>query len=148
MEADDEKLLDTTVICKPGGTIATAKKEVHNLNGRYDNITLVIGGNDCDNQSKSAAAGIVNAYSELVNMSVAKSRHVTVGSICPRLTSDSTQNQIECVNAGLLDMCSEKENVSFVDNTPAFKLGDGTINDGYFMPDGVHITRPATNKLA
>ena len=45
---DENKLLDTTVISKPGGKIADATKEVAKLppNG-YDTITLVIGGNDC-----------------------------------------------------------------------------------------------------
>ena len=35
-----------------------------------------------------------------------------------------------------------------MDNTPSFKLGDGSVNDGYLFADGVHITRSAMNKLA
>ncbi len=36
----------------------------------------------------------------------------------------------------------------FVDSSPSFMLGDGSINDGYLLTDGVHLTKPAMNKLA
>jgi hypothetical protein len=45
-------------------------------------------------------------------------------------------------------MCADKEHVTYMDNTLSFKLGDGSINDGYYLADGVHITRAAVNKLA
>ena len=44
-------------------------------------------------------------------------------------------------------LCTEKE-VEFVDNSPSFFLRDGSVNDGYLIQDGVHLTRRATNKLA
>ena len=37
--------------------------------------------------------------------------------------------------------------VSFINNVRSFYLQDGTVNDGYLLPDGVHLTKPATNKL-
>ena len=44
--------------------------------------------------------------------------------------------------------CSEKEDVNFVDVTSSFRFADGSINDGYILSDGVHITRSAMNKMA
>ena len=44
-------------------------------------------------------------------------------------------------------MC-EDEDVKFVDNSTSFYLKDGSINDAYYLEDGVHLTYKATNKLA
>ena len=91
----------------------------------------------------------MNSYEELLNITCGKSNKVTVSSICPRLAcSEPDRDKIERVNAGLLDMCSDKANVEFIDSTPSFSLCDGSLNDGYFIQDGVHLTRSATNKLA
>ncbi len=35
----------------------------------------------------------------------------------------------------------------FADHTDMFMLRDGTVNDGYFEPNGCHITPAATTKL-
>ena len=52
------------------------------------------------------------------------------------------------MNAGLLVTCSDTDGVEFTDSTPSFRLADGAINDGYYMPDGIHITKTAMNRLA
>ena len=147
-EVDAGKLLDTEVVCKPGGTINTLKHQMDELNNGYKNITLVVGGNDCDSTPTSDPATIVTNYQALIDSAKSKSDHVVVSSICPRLTSQRTQDRIDAVNAGLLSSCADNESVTFVDNTPSFQLGDGSVNDGYLLADGVDITRPAMNKLA
>ncbi len=40
---------------------------------------------------------------------------------------------------GLLAICSEKDNVVFVDSSPSFMLSDGSINDGYLLTDGFFV---------
>ena len=60
---------------------------------------------------------------------------------------DNVKGTIDAVNAGLQGLC-EDEDVSFVNNDPSFHLADGSINDGYIMKDGVHLTYNAVNKLA
>jgi len=79
----------------------------------------------------------------------AKCSSLTIASVCPRTTSrvKDTGDKIQSVNAGLHVLCSE-EGWTFVDNDPYFHLGDGSINDGYLLGDGVHLTRRATNRLA
>ena len=37
--------------------------------------------------------------------------------------------------------------MDFVNHTPYFKLQYGTFNDGFLLPDGVHLTKAATNRL-
>ena len=47
-EVDADKLHDTAVICNPGATIETLRKEIGKLPKHgHDHITLVVGGNDC-----------------------------------------------------------------------------------------------------
>jgi len=95
------------VICKPGGKISTIRDEIQRMNNNYNNITLVVGGNDCSNQSHNQAGDIVRKYEELVDISRTKCKTVTVSSVCPRLSCDTTQKKIESVNAGLLSLCAD-----------------------------------------
>jgi hypothetical protein len=110
-------------------------------------ITLVVGDNDCDTTTAKTAKDITEEYTKLIDAAKTKAEQVTVSSICPRMTSKTTQDNISAVNAGLNVICSDK-NITFKDNSAFFFLGDGSINDGYLLNDGVHITRPAVNKLA
>ena len=54
--------------------------------------------------------------------------------------------RIESLNAGLKGIASDL-GVDFLNNDPIFHLQDGTLNDGYLLADGVHLTHPATNRL-
>jgi len=62
---------------------------------------------------------------------------VKVSTICPRMHRDSIED------TGLQVMCCVLLNITFVDNSASFILPDG-----YYLKDGIHITRNATNKLA
>ena len=91
----------------------------------------------------------MNSYRNLINTTKSNLINTTKSrGICPRLTSEATRDTIDATNAGLIVMCSEEEQVSYVDNTTSFKLADGSANDGYYLADGIHITRAGTNKLA
>ena len=147
----EEKLHDTEIICQRGGCISDAKVAVEKLTPGYETITLVVGGNDCQADPPIPAEDIVKSYSELIDAAQKKGHTVTVSSICPRIPKeigDKLQEKIDCVNAGLLATCNDKKDIKFVDVTPTFHLADGSINDGYIMQDGVHITRNAMNKMA
>ncbi len=70
-----------------------------------------------------------------------------VASITPHLTSDQVQEKIYAVNAGMLTLCAEKE-ATFVDDMPSFRLGDGSLKDGYFTTHCIHLKRAGVNTLA
>ncbi len=142
-----QKLNDTKVVSKPGGTIQDINQEIRSLDKGYESLTLVVGGNDCAAKPGELPKDIVTSFGTLIDHAKEKSRKVTVASITPRLTSDQVQEKIDAVNAGLLTLCAEKD-ATFVDNMPSFRLGDGSLNDGYFTTDGVHLTRAGVNKLA
>ena len=132
-----DNLKDTDVVCLPGERIKDIRDHLEALPSGYESITLLVGGNDCDITPPPSAAAIVATNGGLLDMAIIKARNVTVSSICPRMTTTETQQTIDAVNAGLLSMCDERA-VKFVDN----------VNDGYLQPDGVHITRKATDKIA
>ena len=110
--------------------------------------TLVVGGNDCDKPSPPSAESVRHDFEELINTSLSKSKSVTVCCISPRVTTEEIKETISSVNAELVALCEEKENVTFVDIDPMFKLSDGSFNDGCLMGDGVHLTDKALNKIA
>ena len=147
-DIDQGKLKDTDSICRDGGTIRTVKDRIATIDKQYEHITIVVGGNDRDSKPPITPEKSVQSYSDLIDTAKAKAGTVSVSSICPRPNSKSAQESIESMNARLQVMCDEKENVSFIISTPSFKLADGSLNDGYYITDGVHLTRPATNKLA
>ena len=142
-----DNLVDTEVFCKRGARISDIKSAVEQLTPGYETIT---GGNDCEDEPARPTEAIVKSYGELIDAAKMKCQSVTVSSICPRISSNNEelQNKIVSVNAGLVASCNDKESVTFSDSTPSFRLSDGSINDGYFMSDGVHITRAAVNRLA
>lgn len=146
-DIDKQKLEDTMVVSNPGGCITNIQEAVRDLPGGHDELTLVVGGNDCDSKPPKTADDIIKGFDSLLVDAKSKARQVFVSSICPRISSEETNDKIDAVNAGLNVICSDR-NVAFIDNAPSFHLGDGAINDGYFVADGIHLNRAAVNKLA
>ena len=114
-------------------------------------LNLGVGGNDFAAKFGELPNNIVASFGTLIDHAMGKSRKVTVPSITPRVTTDQVQDKIDA--RGLTPStqvslhCAEKHAI-FVDNMLSFRLGDGSLNDGYFTTDGVHLTRAGVNKLA
>ena len=147
-DIDQNKLVATKCICMPGGHI----KDIHTKLDQFppDNklhrVVLVVGGNDCDGRPDTPITDILAEYKDLVEGAKSIAATVTVSSVCPRKKSPETSDRIDAINAGLQGLCDDLH-VDFVNHTPSFKLQDGTFNDGFLLPDGVHLTKAATNKL-
>ena len=110
-------------------------------------IILVGRRNDCDTDGDDLdVSGIIAQYKDLVACAKTRAWSVTICSVCPRIKSDTVSQRIESLNAGLKGIASDLE-VDFLDKNPIFYLQDGTLNDGYLLADGVHLTRLATNRL-
>ena len=144
-DIDSTKLVNTDVTCVRGGKIKDFVAKVEACDNNYDRTVLVLGGNDCHPDTEPNT--VVDRYRELVHKVKTKSKSTTVSSICPRMLPENVKGTIDAVNAGLQGLC-EDEDVSFVNNDPSFHLADGSINDGYIMKDGVHLTYNAVTKLA
>ncbi len=103
--------------------------------------------------TQETPSDIVDRYKSLVTLCKLKASTVTVSSVCPRISSICSEipnaevaARIDAVNAGLQVMCGE-ENVTSVDNAPSFHLKDDSINEAYYLDDGIHLTYKATDKL-
>ena len=146
-DVNSATLVDTEVVCLPGGKLAGIEKKISELSSGYDTITVVAGGNDCDTSPSTPAPTVIDAFASVIDAAKAKASTVTVSSACPRLKTAGTTNTIDAVNAGLVTLCAEKD-VIFADSTPSFTLDDGSVNDGYLHRDGVHLTHAAVYRLA
>ena len=148
-DIDESKLVATKCVIISGGLIKDFQTEVDNSppHRKLSCAVLVIGGNDSNN---SGAGGhitdILNQYKDLINSTKSKTNIITVSSICPRNRSAEVTERISSLNAGLQALCSDLD-IEYADNNPSFDLQDGSLNDGYLLPDNVHLTWAATNRL-
>ena len=145
----EEKLVATQCICKRGGVIKDLQEVLDDLPADQPlyRIILVGGGNDCDIEGDDLdVSGTTAQYRDLAACAKTKAASVTICSVCPRNKSDVVSQHIESLNAGLKGIASDLE-IDYLDNDPIFHLQDGTLNDGYLLPDEVHLSRPATNRL-
>ena len=146
---DEDKLVNTKCVCIPGGCISdlTAKVNTFPTSSKLRRLVLVVGGNDCDSRADDKPVpDILTEYESLIKNAQEISLSITVSSICPRNKPGAVKERIEALNAGLKVLCDDL-NADYVDNGPRFHLEDGSINDGYLLPDGTHLTKAATNKL-
>ena len=146
-DVDSDLLVDTEIVCLPGGKLAGIEKKINEMSSGYDSIALVAGGNDCDTSPSTPALMVIDAFDSVIDAAKMKESTVTVSRICRRLKTADTTNAIDGVNAGLVTLCADKDMI-FADSMPSFTLGDGSMNDGYLHRDGVHLTHAAVNQLA
>ena len=149
-DIDERKLTATKRMCISGGRLKDMQDALDTESNtvKYERIILVTGGNDCDDfkQEAADACAILATYKDLISSAKLLADHVTVSSICPRKRSDAVTERIATVNAGLQIICDDMD-VTFAQNDDMFYLRDGTLNDGFLLPDNVHLTPAATNRL-
>ena len=107
--------------------------------------TVIVGdGNDCE--ASQYVPELVANYKDLIIATKSTAWSVTVASICPR-GPEKTQECIDSVNAGIQGLCGDL-GCAYADTTDTWKLRDGSINEGYFVHDLVHLTHKGQNKVA
>ncbi|CAH1780386.1 unnamed protein product [Owenia fusiformis] len=143
-DVDETRLLDTEVISISGGKIADANRTIAEKSGSYKSIILQVGSNDC--AKCEDLDKIAEDYKMLVKGAKQRTNNVIISSITPRTDNDTAQATIDLINAGLVTI-AEDENCTFVNNDLDFKLRDGTVNAGYLLPDGLHLSDAGTNRL-
>ena len=146
-DIDERKLTNTKVLCCRGAHITDLTSKVQDLkdDDKFDRAVLVGGGNDCSSLDADVSS-LLDNYRYLIEVTKAKAYDVTVSSVCPRGEEDAQQN-IDALNAGLQGLCSDL-GCHYKDNTSFLTLSDGSINEGYFVSDKVHLTYKGQSKLA
>ena len=147
-DVDQNKLVATKCICIPRGHIKDIQAKVNEFpaRNRLCRAVLVVGGNDCDGRQDTPISDILAQYKDLIEGAKSIATYVTVSSVCPRRKSTELNEYTDTLYAGLQGLCDDLQ-VEYVDHSPSFRLQDGTFNEGFLLPDGVHLTRAATNKL-
>ena len=148
-DISEEKLVATQCICRRRGVIKDLQEALDSLpmETPFSRIILIGGGNDCDTDNDDLDISSITAqYKDLVECAKGKATNVTICSVCPRNKTPAVSQRIDSLNAGLKGITSDLE-VDFLNNDPIFHLQGGTLNDGYLLADGVHLTCPATNRL-
>ena len=129
-----------------GATVERVHDALKKENGtkKRKKIVLVVGTNDCSNDDHMD--DIVSKYSSLIDTSRSLATEVVVSGVCPRLDSTEVAERCQALNAGLESVAEEKD-CEFVDHSPSFTLADGSVNEGFLIGKGPHLTRSGTNRL-
>lgn len=151
-DVDNEKLANAYVHSISGGKIEDVVKYLTDIpTGKYNNVTLLVAGNDCDEDS--SIVDIVQKYTDLIDLTKSKFGETIVASVLPRHDPNTTTiaERIDSLNAELQVICTEK-GCKYTNNNCAFKMQDGKINDGFYLTERlsgklVHLNDRGTTKL-
>ena len=143
---DQSKLMIRTL---PGAKLNAVKNKLALFardNSRFSQIVIVAGTNDCS-QIQSSTDTILEDTKEVLECAVKIANSVTFSSILPRIDNGSALLKIETVNQRINEICSRIPNVKYLDNDKSFRLVDKSPNEGYFLPDGLHLNMQGTERL-
>ena len=134
--------------CIGGAKIVDVTKELSSQKDKFDTVSLVVGGNDCDTVDATPAS-ISNDIKQMIDAAKKVGNNVKVSSILPRIKPKclASQLNIEKVNQTLKNVCSADPMCEYVDHNNNFCLADKSPNDALFLADGVHLNQKGSEKL-
>ena len=145
---DEKKLLNTKVVSISGGNIKDVKEAVSKVDGPFDRVLCLAGTNDCSSDAFDANC-LSQQYKELVDVAKEKVRdpkNVSLISLPPCSDKHNFHGRMDSANA-VMTATAQEESIGFINNDVHFKLSDGTVNDGYLAPDGLHLNWGGTTRL-
>ena len=135
----------TAVMCKSGAKQKDAIELLRNEAVGCKQMYLLIGGNDCDDASRSTSS-IMKERRELLEEAKKHADRVTVSSLIPCRDQD-TQMKINDINNQTKKICAADMKLTYICNDTQFKLSDLSQNEALFVRDGVHLTYRGTSQL-
>ena len=148
-DIDPAKLVNTDVISISGGRIRDVRKRLEDTSATYGRVSIVVGGNDCAAKTDPEPfEELVEQYKALVDHAKSVSTEVIVGTVLPRDNQGTpgASARIDALNAALLPL-DATHGVTIVNNDSFFKLGNASLNDGYYNSDLTHLNKAGTNRL-
>ena len=148
-DIDATKLMNTKVVSLPGGHIKYVHNHIKNMGSTFKKVTVVVGGNDCTvTTDPEPVDELLHQFKDMVAEAKCLSADINVATVLPRISdAESVTERIDALNAGIVSTC-HTDGHTLINNDTYFKLTNGEINYGYFMPDGTHLTKAGTNRLA
>ena len=130
----------------PGASISKITEELRLTDDHFDEVKIVVGGNDCASEGATTKV-IIDRERALLQEAVRVGHKITVSSVLPRCNNDGYHLIADHVNEGISRLCKEIPNCVFVNNDSSFKLSDQSPNDALYLNDGVHLNAKGTYKL-
>ena len=147
-DIDADKIENTDISCIRGGKIRDIHEQLKANTKDYKSISIVVGGNDCDSKSGTTPTEeLMSQYSAMVADARLQCPDVRLVTVLPRDVGTDTTDRIDALNAGIVEL-SNNEGLILINNDETFKLKDGSVNDGYYTGDGVHLNKAGSNRLA
>ena len=135
------------VIHEPAATFEDCQRILtQNSKQIFDKVSVVAGFTNCTNED--SIEDMSTSLSTLIQQAktLSSTGSVQVSSVLPQVANPDTQQRIEDLNSSSERICKQL-NVSFVNNDPSFRLGDGEINEGFLQDDGCTVNKAGRNKL-
>ena len=131
-----------------GASVQDITRALDKESYKFDEIIIVTGGNDCDNQAKTVT-DIKDDFVKLCSRAKQLSSHVKVASVLPRPKprSETSHLKSDQINRDLKHLCASIVECEFVDNNVNFTLSDNSANDALYLWDGVHLNSIGSKKL-
>jgi hypothetical protein len=135
------------VIYEPAATFQKCKEVLtKKAKAKYDKVSLVVGHTDCaENRDKDQLSKDLSTVLEQAT-SLSVNGDVQISSVLPQLHNDDLQVKVEELNSLTENICS-KRGITFANNDPSFRLGDGEINNVFFQDDGSTLNKAGVSKL-
>ena len=128
-----------------GGRIKDVTDELKKRQNKHSRVILQVGCNDI--VSNDSEEDIIRNYRGLIKTAktVSTEKKVLVSAILPRHDKDDLGDKVHALNAGLQVLAGEEE-CDFQDHK-AFYLSDGSVNDGYYLADKIHLSAAGSRRL-
>lgn len=145
LSANDESKVE--IIYEPAACFAGCKELLtKRSNMKYNKVSIITGHTDCaENKSIDELSDDISIILEQAK-SLSSTGYVQISSVLPQLHNDSLQQRAEEFNSFAETICKKKD-ITFVNNDPGFRLGDGDINEGFFQDDGFTLNKAGKSKL-
>ena len=131
-----------------GAKIPTIKCELEKTETTYDEVSIVVGTNDCDDNSSNTVS-LKEEYSNLLQCAKKVGKIVEISSVLPHINSKCSTAHLKTsqMNQELKQMCPNDSQCHFIDNDMNFTLSDNSPNDAMYLSDGIHLTSKGSSKL-
>ena len=143
----DQQLYENTeIICISGARPNDLTKALKDKAGQdYDKIIVVAGGNQVGEDPKHVQETVRDLES-LVKAAKEISGNVHLCELPPRIKDGKPLESIQLLNVAIQDL-SQKVDCKMIKTSQVFTLGNGEPNDGYLLPDGIHLKLKGASKL-
>ena len=138
---DSDKL---HIITLSGACIRNVANTLSGVRGKYSRVTIQVGSNDCADR-ETTAEEMTEQYRRMVRGLQDGATETTISAVLPRCNDETANERIASLNAGLQTVADDMA-CAFIPHAD-FTMNSGKPNDGYYLDDGVHLSKRGSERL-